>query len=121
MKPPLKSLADLKPATAAETYARPTPKVSRRKSAKVLTAAERAAFLASRPALAKDCAMADATPPRDERPMPRALRLKPAAQAARAPPPPQAPGAAGGACARVRSSAGWSHPPASHSMAHNMA
>ena len=54
MKPPLKSLADLKPATAAETYARPTPKVSRRKSAKVLTAAAREAFLASRPDLAKD-------------------------------------------------------------------
>ena len=35
------------------TYPRPTPKVSRLKSAKVLTAAERAAFLASRPDLQK--------------------------------------------------------------------
>lgn len=33
------------------TYAPPTPKVSRQKAAKVLTAAERAAFLASRPDL----------------------------------------------------------------------
>ena len=33
------------------TYAPPTPKVSRQKKAKVLTAAERAAFLASRPDL----------------------------------------------------------------------
>lgn len=32
-------------------YARPTPKVSRLKPAKVLTAAERAAFLAARPDL----------------------------------------------------------------------
>lgn len=53
LKPPLKSLADLKPAAAPETYARPTPKVSRRKTAKVLTAAEREAFLASRPDLGK--------------------------------------------------------------------
>ena len=53
MKPPIKRLADLKPATAAAdtTYARPTPKVARRKTAKVLTDAERAAFLASRPDL----------------------------------------------------------------------
>jgi hypothetical protein len=37
------------------TFAPPTPKVSRQKRAKVLTAAERAAFLASRPDLtAKD-------------------------------------------------------------------
>ncbi len=36
-----------------ETYARPTPKVSRTKPGKVLNAAERAAFLASRPDLAK--------------------------------------------------------------------
>jgi hypothetical protein len=35
----------------ASTYAAPTPKVSRQKRAKVLTAAERAAFLASRPDL----------------------------------------------------------------------
>jgi hypothetical protein len=33
------------------TFAPPTPKVSRQKPAKVLTAAERAAFLASRPDL----------------------------------------------------------------------
>jgi hypothetical protein len=51
MKPPIKSLADLKPAASAQAYARPTPKVSRQKTAKVLTAEERAAFLASRPDL----------------------------------------------------------------------
>lgn len=53
MKPPIKRLADLKPASAAASaYARPTPKVARRKTAKVLTDEERAAFLASRPDLA---------------------------------------------------------------------
>ena len=53
MKPPIKRLADLKPSSApTEPYARPTPKVARRKSAKVLTDAERAAFLAARPDLA---------------------------------------------------------------------
>lgn len=53
MKPPIKRLADLKPPSEpAGAYARPTPMVSRRKSAKVLTAAEKAAFLASRPDLA---------------------------------------------------------------------
>jgi hypothetical protein len=53
MKPPIKSLAHLKPSAApAGAYARPTPKVSRRKKAKVLTDQERAAFLASRPDLA---------------------------------------------------------------------
>jgi hypothetical protein len=55
MKPPIKSLSGLKPGAAqnqSQTYARPTPKVSRRKTAKVLTAEERAAFLASRPDLA---------------------------------------------------------------------
>jgi len=53
MKPPIKRLADLKPAAASATaYARPTPKVARRKTAKVLTDEERAAFLASRPDLA---------------------------------------------------------------------
>lgn len=36
------------------TYAPPTPRVSRQKKAKVLTAAERAAFLASRPDLKGD-------------------------------------------------------------------
>jgi hypothetical protein len=53
MKPPIKRLADLKPAPAQSgAYARPTPKVTRRKTAKVLTDEERAAFLASRPDLA---------------------------------------------------------------------
>ena len=50
--PPLKSLAELKPPAPTETYARPTPKVSRQQKAKVLSEAERAAFLASRPDLA---------------------------------------------------------------------
>jgi hypothetical protein len=36
------------------TFAPPTPKVSRQKKAKVLTAAERAAFLATRPDLKRD-------------------------------------------------------------------
>jgi len=44
MKPPSKP-------TDGSTYAPPTPKVSRQQKAKVLTAAERAAFLASRPDL----------------------------------------------------------------------
>ena len=48
MKPPIKRLADLKPAAQPEVYARATPKASRRKTAKVLTEAEKAAFLASR-------------------------------------------------------------------------
>ncbi|WP_425993877.1 hypothetical protein [Caulobacter sp. DWR1-3-2b1] len=52
MKPPIKRLADLKPAAQPEVYARATPKASRRKTAKVLTEAEKAAFLASRPDLA---------------------------------------------------------------------
>jgi hypothetical protein len=57
MKPPIKSLSDLKavkPAARAvsdTTYAPPTPKVARRPPAKVLTPAEKAAFLASRPDL----------------------------------------------------------------------
>jgi hypothetical protein len=52
MKPPPKRLSDLKgSARPNTTYAAPTPKVSRQKRAKVLTAAERAAFLASRPDL----------------------------------------------------------------------
>ncbi len=46
-----KPLAPAKPAALTEAFARPTPMVSRRKSAKVLTDAERAAFLASRPDL----------------------------------------------------------------------
>ena len=52
MKPPTKRLTDLKAkALPAELYAKPTPKVSRQKTAKVLTDAERAAFLRSRPDL----------------------------------------------------------------------
>ncbi|WP_165842916.1 hypothetical protein [Phenylobacterium deserti] len=51
MKPPPKRLSDLKPAAEPGVYARPTPKVARRKTAKVLSPAERAAFLASRPDL----------------------------------------------------------------------
>ena len=52
MKPPIKSLSDLKgPAQAPRTYAPPTPRVSRQQKAKVLTPAEKAAFLALRPDL----------------------------------------------------------------------
>jgi hypothetical protein len=56
MKPPSKTLADLaklKPARdpSDAIYAPPTPKVSRQTKAKVLTSAEKAAFLASRPDL----------------------------------------------------------------------
>ena len=47
MKPPTKRLSDL-PGTAGRTFAPPTPRVSRQKKAKVLTAEERAVFLASR-------------------------------------------------------------------------
>ena len=50
MKPPPRRLGDLKGSTP-RTYAPPTPKVSRQQKAKVLTPAERAAFLASRPDL----------------------------------------------------------------------
>lgn len=54
---PIKSFADLKKpdakAVSDRTYAPPTPKVSRQGKAKVLTAAEKAAFLASRPDLKK--------------------------------------------------------------------
>jgi hypothetical protein len=47
-----KSLADLKRgAGRTATFAPPTPKVSRQTKAKVLSSAERAAFLASRPDL----------------------------------------------------------------------
>jgi hypothetical protein len=46
-----KPLTPAKKAAPPEPFARPTPKVSRQKSAKVLTAAEKAAFLASRPDL----------------------------------------------------------------------
>ena len=52
MKPPIKRLSDLKVSSrAGNVYGAPTPKVSRQKKAKVLTAAERAAFLATRPDL----------------------------------------------------------------------
>lgn len=56
MKPPIKRLSDLKggaggAAPDSRAYAPPTPKVSRRKPGKVLSAAEKAAFLASRPDL----------------------------------------------------------------------
>ena len=51
--PPAKTrLSDLKGGSrASKTFQPPTPKVSRQKKAKVLTAAEKAAFLASRPDL----------------------------------------------------------------------
>ena len=53
MKPPIKTLRDLQgpEAPAAQIYAPPTPRVSRQAKAKVLTASERAAFLATRPDL----------------------------------------------------------------------
>jgi hypothetical protein len=52
MKPPFKKLADLQATSkVVGTYAAPTPKVSRQKKAKVLTYAERQAFIASRPDL----------------------------------------------------------------------
>jgi len=53
MKRPPTRLSELKggsPANA-KTYAAPTPRVSRQKKAKVLTDAERAAFIATRPDL----------------------------------------------------------------------
>ena len=52
MKPPPKRLSDLARAPGRTgTFDKPTPRVSRQKPAKVLTAAERAAFLAARPDL----------------------------------------------------------------------
>jgi hypothetical protein len=53
MKTPPTRISDLKGGSPAKskTYQPPTPKVSRQKKAKVLTSAERAAFLASRPDL----------------------------------------------------------------------
>ncbi len=52
MKPPVKRLSDLPGGSPKpETFAKPTPKVSRMKPGKTLTAAEKAAFLASRPDL----------------------------------------------------------------------
>jgi hypothetical protein len=50
VKPPLKPPAK---GSGKSTYQPPTPMVSRQKKAKVLTPAERAAFLASRPDLKK--------------------------------------------------------------------
>lgn len=53
-KPPMR-LSDLKggskPAAAPTAYAKASPKMTRRKPGKVLTEAEKAAFLASRPDL----------------------------------------------------------------------
>jgi len=52
MKPPPKRLSDLKaPAPPMDVYAPPKPRVSRQKPGKVLTLAEKAAFLAARPDL----------------------------------------------------------------------
>ena len=52
MKPPIKRLSDLKGGSPpSDVYAPPTPKVARQKPGKTLSAAERAAFLASRPDL----------------------------------------------------------------------
>ncbi|MGC1305448.1 MAG: hypothetical protein WA840_24010 [Caulobacteraceae bacterium] len=52
MKPPSTRLSGPSgPDPSSRVYAAPTPKVTRRKPAKVLTASERAAFLASRPDL----------------------------------------------------------------------
>jgi len=52
--PSKKRLSDLKGGTpAAGKYEPPTPKVSRQKKGRVLTAEEKAAFLAARPDLAK--------------------------------------------------------------------
>jgi hypothetical protein len=52
-KPPPRRPDARGPAAPAnsKTYAAPTPRVSRQKKAKVLTFAERAAFIASRPDL----------------------------------------------------------------------
>jgi hypothetical protein len=52
MKPPAKPGS--KPVDGSRIFAPPTPRVSRQKPAKVLTAAEKAAFLASRPDLKGD-------------------------------------------------------------------
>ena len=48
-----RAMKPTKPKQAKQTYERPTPKVSRLKRGKVLSAAEREAFLASRPDLKK--------------------------------------------------------------------
>lgn len=60
MKPPIKRLSNLRGGCGVvlaednKTYASPTPRVARRKPGKVLTADEKAAFLASRPDLKSD-------------------------------------------------------------------
>lgn len=52
MKTPIKGFAGLRgPPKAPDTYAPPTPRVSRQARGKVLSPAERAAFLAARPDL----------------------------------------------------------------------
>ena len=52
MKPPKTRLSDLKGGSPkAGAYDRPTPRVSRLKKGKVLSPAEKAAFLAARPDL----------------------------------------------------------------------
>jgi hypothetical protein len=51
MKPPTKRLSDLKGSPPPGAFAKPSPRVSRQTKAKVLTPAEKAAFLASRPDL----------------------------------------------------------------------
>jgi hypothetical protein len=51
MKPPIKRLSDLPGSAPAGAFAKPSPRVSRQTKAKVLTPAEKAAFLASRPDL----------------------------------------------------------------------
>jgi hypothetical protein len=53
MKPPIKRLSDLpgKKPPPPSAFAKPSPRVSRQTKAKVLTSAEKAAFLASRPDL----------------------------------------------------------------------
>lgn len=51
MKPPKPRSPNDRPSADANTFAPPSPRVGRRKPAKVLTAAERAAFLATRPDL----------------------------------------------------------------------
>ncbi len=51
MKPTILRPASPGKGAKSEVFAPPTPKVSRQKRGKVLTAAERAAFLASRPDL----------------------------------------------------------------------
>jgi hypothetical protein len=50
---PIKGKPGAKQAPPPKVYERPTPKVSRLKRGKVLTPAERAAFLAGRPDLKK--------------------------------------------------------------------